>query len=530
MYNLIDTLNNFSDSIHNILNIDRTLWMHALNYSMINFDSYIGYGQNYYLYKDEANQWNPIIWDLNMSFGSFRLTDASQQYFSGFNITQAQEMDPLTHHNYISVSPRPLLRVLFGNERYRKMYIAHIRTIIEENFLNQDYFLRGQYLQSLVDHSVQNDTNKFYSYTDFTMNLISQVSIGSSICPGISQLMDDRVNYLSSYDGYSGQPTISTISAFPSNFVTGDDVWISAYVSDATFVGLYYRNGHNQQFKLLELFDDGNHNDGFSGDGIYGCKISNCGNSVDYYLYADNDSAGVFSPERAAYEYYNIQTNLQQGDLVINELMSNNQNIVTDDSGKYEDWIELYNNTPFPISTNGLFITDTITNLLKWKLPNYIIQPDSYFIIWADEDGGQGDQHANFQLSNLGETLLLVNSDSSIIDSISYLSQFNDVSFGRTPNGTGSFSVLTPTFNANNDFPNPINEAVNTYIHIYPNPFNNSLYIDSDNELIEIRDVLGKLIYNSTNVKYINTSNWKPGVYFLSLRNQKQSVKIIKIK
>ena len=47
LYNLIDTLNNYSDSIEKILNVDRTLWMHAINYSLINFDSYIGYGQNY---------------------------------------------------------------------------------------------------------------------------------------------------------------------------------------------------------------------------------------------------------------------------------------------------------------------------------------------------------------------------------------------------------------------------------------------------------------------------------------------------
>ena len=29
LYNLIDTLNNFPDSLLNLLNIDRTLWMHV---------------------------------------------------------------------------------------------------------------------------------------------------------------------------------------------------------------------------------------------------------------------------------------------------------------------------------------------------------------------------------------------------------------------------------------------------------------------------------------------------------------------
>jgi len=196
LYNLIDTLNNYTDSINNVLNIDRTLWMHSLNYTLVNFDSYIGYGQNYYLYKDKTGQFNPLLWDLNMSFGSFRLTDASSIYFSGFDITQAQNMDPLLHHTQFSVSPRPLLRNLFLSERNRKMYLAHIRTIVNENFANQSYAVRGQYFQNLIDTSVQNDTNKFYSYADFISNLSNPVTLVTADCPGLTQLMDARATYL----------------------------------------------------------------------------------------------------------------------------------------------------------------------------------------------------------------------------------------------------------------------------------------------------------------------------------------------
>ena len=104
LYYLIDTLNNYYDSVEKVLNVDRSLWMHALNYTLINFDSYIGYAQNYYLYKDITEQFNPILWDLNMSFGSFRLTDVFSIYFNGFDIYQAQNMDPLLHqyqHQYL---------------------------------------------------------------------------------------------------------------------------------------------------------------------------------------------------------------------------------------------------------------------------------------------------------------------------------------------------------------------------------------------------------------------------------------------
>ena len=527
LYNLIDTLNNYSDSVNKVLNVDRTLWMHALNYTLINFDSYIGYAQNYYLYKDKTGQINPLLWDLNMSFGSFSLTDASSIYFSGFDILEAQNMDPLLHHTQISVSPRPLLRNLFLIERNRKMYLAHIRTIVNENFSNQNYALRSQYLQNLIDVSVQNDTNKFYSYTDFTTNLNNQVALVTADCPGITQLMDARTIYLSGYTGFSGEPIITNIATSPQNFIVGDDVWITANITDATDAILGYRFGANMAFKTTTMFDDGNHNDGTANDGVFGGVISNSANKVDYYLYADNDSAGVFSPVRAAYEFYSIQSQLNVGDVVINEIMSNNISTTSDASGKFEDWIELYNTTSSPVSTLGLFFTDTLGLLQKWELPDYTIPANGYAIIWADEDGGQGDLHANFKLSNLGEQLILTNADSLVIDSITYLVMADDIAFARLPNGSGPFIMQAPTFKANNDFINSITEK-QEQIKVYPNPFSDVIKWNSF-EGIEVRDILGKLMYTSENTNHISTSTWQTGIYFLHLKDKNQTIKVIKI-
>ena len=524
---LIDTLNNHLESIENVLNVDRTLWMHALNYAIVNFDSYIGYAQNYYIYKNSTNQFNPIPWDLNMSFGGFRLTDASSIFFNGFSISEAQNMDPLIHHTQFSVSPRPLLRNLLLSERNRKMYIAHIRTIVQENFINQNYFTRAQYLQNLISTSVQNDSNKFYSFNDFINNLTQTVSLPTVDCPGITHLIDARAIFLSSFLGYSGEPTISTISYSPQNFSLGDDIYINANVIDAEEVILKYRFGENMIFSELEMYDDGNHNDGSASDGVYGTKITNCSNLIDYYIYADNDSAGVFSPNRAAYEYYSIQNQILAGDLVINELMSNNNSIVSDNSGKFDDWIELFNPNSTAVSTSGLFLTDTIGILHKWELPNFSIPPLGYAIIWADEDGGQGDMHSNFQLSNLGEQLILTNNDSLVIDSITYQTQLSDISFGRSPNGSGQFIMLTPTFKYNNDFPNSINNIIDEIV-VYPNPFSDILYIKNNDE-IEVRNILGKLIYLASNVNRIQTSDWDAGIYFLHLHNKNITYKIIKL-
>ena len=360
------------------------------------------------------------------------------------------------------------------------------------------------------------------------MNLNNPVTLVTADCPGITQLMDARTTYLSAYTGFTGEPTIANITVSPQNFVVGDDVWITADIADATEAILGYRFGNNMAFKTTAMFDDGNHNDGLANDGVFGGVILNSANVIDYYLYADNDSAGVFSPVRAAYEFYNIQSQLQVGDVVINEVMSNNVTSVTDASGKFEDWIELYNTTSSPISTSGLFLTDTLGIFQKWELPNQTISGNGYAIIWADEDGGQGDMHANFKLSNLGEQLILTNTDSVVIDSVTYLPQADDIAFARSPNGSGSFIMQVPTFNSNNDFVNSITEN-KELIKVYPNPFSNIIQWDSF-ERVEIRDLLGRLIYTDENTNLVQTSNWNSGVYFISLLDINQTVKIIKIK
>ena len=242
------------------------------------------------------------------------------------------------------------------------MYLAHIRTIIQENILNNEYFNRAQYFQNLIDLSVMSDTNKFYSYSDFINNLNSTVSDLIDY-PGITDLMNNRAAYLASYYGFSGAPTISNVSSSTQSFSPGDNITITAEIIDNQDAFLAYRFGEEEAFKSIIMYDDGAHNDGNPSDNIYGATINNVSNTIQYYIYADNDSAGIFSPERAEYEFYALQTNISPGDLVINELMATNSSTVNDPDGQYEDWVELYNPNLFPITTSYLNLSDNFSTL-----------------------------------------------------------------------------------------------------------------------------------------------------------------------
>ena len=525
LYNFIDTLNNHEADIDKVLNVDQALWLHALNYTLINFDSYVGYAQNYYLYQDQAGRFNPIIWDLNMSLGSFRLTDASV-YFDGFSIEQAKTLDPLSHYNEFSVFPRPLLRKLFNTSRYRKMYLAHIRTIVQENISNQAYLTRAETLHQLIDESVQNDANKFYTYADFQNNLYGTVSDFIDY-PGIVDLMEGRAAYLSGYPGFQGAPDIENVSVFPEAPVSNDLLFINAQASNASEVILFYRTRPDIVFEELLMNDEGIDGDALAGDGIFSSQFLFQGRDVDYYIYAENDSAAAFSPQRAAYEYFIIEGQLNPGDIVINELMASNVDVVADADGAYDDWIELLNTTENELSLGGLYLSDDATNLSKWALPNQELPPGSYFIIWADSEDAQGSSHANFKLSSAGESLFLSDSHQVLIDSVLFPEQIENVSYGRIPNGFGDFTFLSPTFEQTNDGANliPLDDAL--VFNLYPNPVLDVLYFEIEsqsNSTIQIIDVLGRVVFKSDLSAGIITgelsvSDLNAGLYVVSVRS-----------
>ena len=522
LYNLIDTLNEYPTEIGEVLNVDRTLWMHAFNYCLINFDSYVGYAQNYYVYQDNQGHFQPILWDLNMSFGSYRLADASE-HWDGFTIAQAKTMDPLLHLNSISVYARPLMRNLFENSTFMRMYLAHMRTIMEENFDNQWYSNRAEDLQTLIDQSVMNDTNKFYGYDDFQNNLNNTVTDLIDY-PGLTDLMDARNSYLSTYPGFPGAPIISNVQPSTTNITLGGSVSITAEVAEEQEVFLAYRFGGSGPFSTETMMDDGTQNDGAAADGIYGLTLNGIGNDIQYYVYAQNDSAGRFSPERAAYEYYEVSSQISPGELILNELCALNESVASDGNGNFDDWIELYNPTQFPVSTSNLYLTDTVGNLDKWHLPDAIIQPDGYAIIWADEEGGEGDNHANFQLSStLGETLILTNEIEEIIDSISFGPQDENMSFGRLPNGTGPWVEMLPTFNGNNNFTG-MEEKKNRKVTLYPNPVSSHVFIQLDEPkslTVRIHSIEGKLViqenHSATGTIQMDVSDYGSGMYLISI-------------
>lgn len=531
---LIDTLRSKPSAIPKMIDVDRSLWMHAYNNVMSNYDSYTGsFSQNYYLYEDDYGRFLPMIWDLNMAFGAF----------PGNNGTSVDKVPIL----YQSTNPdRPLISSLLSNATYKRMYIAHLKTIAEENFTNNLYETQAKELQKIVDTLVKNDPNSLSTYSAFQTSLTAAITGGGpgGASPGIVTLMKARLAYYNTTTEYNAiAPTIGNYSLYPSIPKVGDTVWIQVAISNSNSAFAGFRKNKYAPFDKRSFYDDGKHHDGIAGDGIYGSYIIPDTRKTQFYIYAENNNAGLFSPRRAEYEYHILEAqdpvaDIQPGELVLNEFMSSNQNTVMDPSdGKYEDWLELYNNTNRSLDLGGLNLTDDLANIQKYEFPAGIsIAPKNRLMIWLDEDSKTPtDIHANFKLSASGEMLILTRQDGVVLDSLSFGPIPTDQSMERCPDGTGKFSITSkPTYNLPDCGIVNINQTNSLAdVQLIPNPAHHYVFVKMNDHVlknIRIMNQLGEVIFETQNAM-MDITTLPSGFYLVSIvdtMDQTATLKLLK--
>jgi len=149
-----------------------------------------------------------------------------------------------------------------------------------------------------------------------------------------------------------------------------------------------------------------------------------------------------------------IRSNAQ---VVINEVFQTNGDINYDPQFyNFSGWIELYNKGNSPVSVGGYYLSNDPSNKFLWQIPGGTnISAKSYLIIWCDEK--YTGLHTNFKLDADGEKIVLSTSSSALVDSLTFPSQYVNISYGRITDGAnnrGYFSKVTPA--AANSYDNAI--------------------------------------------------------------------------
>ncbi len=143
------------------------------------------------------------------------------------------------------------------------------------------------------------------------------------------------------------------------------------------------------------------------------------------------------------------------GDLVINEFMASNDNtIVPGVDNDFPDWIEIYNTGDTPIDMGGWYVTDDLSDSVKYQLPTddpgLTTVPGHGYLLLICDGTGEG-LHTNFKLSSGGEAVGISADGITLKEGYTYCDTGCDVpnpptdfSCGRDGDGAATWIIFDP--------------------------------------------------------------------------------------
>ncbi len=522
----------FAEGMSRVLDVDRALWYLAFCNLLVNLDSYIGSGHNYYLYHNPADdRFSVIPWDLNEVLGTF-----SMQLSIG-----DREKLPVFHN--VQAPNRPLLSRLLSVPEFRARYTAHYRTMFREVFTRDYWVPLIQLYQNLIRSSVQADTKKLYSMQMFDENVNTNVQQGAGtpgggLIPGILSFIDNRRSYLMTQPELSRlQAVISRPILAPPLPAAGAPARASAVIEGAAQAFLWHSAG-GKAFSRVPMTDTG-------GKWEAVMPPREAGQRVRYYVEAVTaEGVAAYNPERAENESYSYTVPYPPPavPVVINEVMAWNTKNITDPQGQSDDWLELHNTADTAFDISGCRLSDKPGDLFKWRIPDgTVIEGKGYLVIWADNDTDDTPGlHAGFQIDKDGEGIYFSDSDergSGLIDSSGAPEYRKDTSWARLPNGTGTFAHRPPTPGADNDASAGVeadSAPYNTLLEVFPNPATAAAFLRTglrpgESAVASLTDPLGRVVFKKRiegagGLTSIDVHALPRGAYLLRLTDSRRSV------
>ncbi|MCU0347829.1 MAG: CotH kinase family protein, partial [Saprospiraceae bacterium] len=308
-----DKLNNtpsaqLEDTLKKYMDLDRTLWFLATENAFADDDGYIHKGgMDYYLYwEPETQRMVPLEYDGNTVMESMNAT-----------------WGPFYNAND---SDYALLYRLMAVPAIRQRYLAHLRTIIEDELQQAEVDSLIDHYFEMIDPYVSSDTKKIYSYQQFVSEKAALKTLFQTRRNTLQNNAEVNVQGLQISDAVMSSANGTWVSPD-----AGQAATITAQVSGAlgvNAVNLHYGTGLKGFFEETPMFDDGAHGDGAAGDGVFGAEIPGFGNGsyVRFYIEAIADNTAKtasYFPKGAEYDVFVYHIGVTQffdSEVVINEI------------------------------------------------------------------------------------------------------------------------------------------------------------------------------------------------------------------
>jgi len=274
-------------------------------------------------------------------------------------------------------------------------------------------------------------------------------------------------------------PTITEISLLPAEIGDDDSLRVSVAAQDPAgrplSLSFHYglAGGPSYPLTLAE-----------SAPGLWSGVAPPLGapGELRWWVRAGNDlGLATHDPPGAPHYFHSVVLSAGQGALTLNEFMADNDAVIADEMGQFEDWAEIHSAAGDTLDLAGYGLSDDPAIPMKWLFPDdpaARIPPGGWLVVWADEDPLDGPLHANFKLSRTGETLLLSAPDGTLLDLVEFGAQATDVSFGREVDGALPWVVQALPSPGAANVGGVASMAGAPSFRAWPNPFNPRLRLD----------------------------------------------------
>lgn len=453
-----------------------------------------------------SSKWRHYIFDLDGTFGgscdSEQEDDATLEYY--------------LHTNTLSmVTATRLLRNFLENSEYENYFINHMADLLNSQFKPNVIMSKfNQYRNSILN--IQLSHLNRYRYPSNIPTLAERIDADPDMTAWENHL-DGYSNYFQVRPRYVRDELLNEFNINDSiKFVVNvndesmgkvqlNSLYISNLLIGANTLNVYPWTGVYFSNVPVEL----------TAASKYGFKFDSWSMStstspvLSYSSATDNNITANFSAD----------PNFMAP--VVNEVMASNTNVLQDDFGQHEDWIEIYNPNPYPITLEGYYLTDDLTIPNKFMISSKsesIVPAYGYRIFYASNVIQRGADHTNFKIS-IGETIVLSAPNGTVLSSVTIPTWLvPNTSYGCSPNGSnttwGMFSSSTP--GAEN--PSGVADLEEDTAHqfkLYPNPTDEGMISFTAVGDYTVYDSQGRMLGVYNNIKKLNIEGLQSGVYLV---------------
>lgn len=422
----IDALNNTAldelpCSLERIFDVDAYLKIAAGEILSGHWDNYIGNRNNFYLYQRSTDHRLMYIpYDMDNTMGI--------QWFGEWT---TQDIYAWTTGN-----DRPLYSRLLQVPQYRDRFTWYIRWWME-NYYTEDWIdQRGDWLISLLEPHIENDTFYSSSYSFGLQDFMESMDEpwGSHVAHSLNGYAASRLFWadIQADEITAAPPPVQCWAEGPR---LNDSIQVKCWVPENEDLTSW-------AFEL-ELDIDGSTSEhpldliGINEHGHeWGTSVPlNNGSDVHWMVSFTNPEGALNTSPCEPQRIWNTGSPIP---LLINEVMPVNNSVIADASGHYGDWVELLNHGSVPMNVGNYYITNRLMEPARWPLPSVTLEPGQHLLIWCDDEPVNGPLHSSFTLNGGGDEVFIMHQEDGawrVIDDAEWSNAPENASWGRSTDG-----------------------------------------------------------------------------------------------